>query len=385
MDRIKIGLVSNEFFDQRLGGMGGFGQAARRIAETFNRDPSLGVDVVYLTGVHRASPTEREKSVHDTRMMLSRPRSSSYYRDLRRERIDLLMTIDYRANYRKIFRALPRTPVLVWVRDPRTPEDVAHVQTLRMPNGDGAVPQGIEPIDCTSLRGVLRTSRWLGRRVVLATAAPYLAANIPATYGVRDVDSVFLPTIVEIDTRGIPKSPRPTVVYLGRLDPIKRPWLFVELARHFPEAEFLVMGQSNFHGPGSWEPEDVPPNVRMLGHLDDIERNRHLAAAWVLVNTSVHESLSSSFLEALACEAPLVSCLDPGEVVSRFGRFAGRWDGDGMAGVPKLAEALRELLENDDLRARLGREGREWVRQTYSRAGFLEVFTDLCHRLGVRD
>jgi glycosyltransferase involved in cell wall biosynthesis len=383
--RVRLGLIANEFFDERLGRVGGFGQAARRVAECFNHDPALGVDVVFLSGEHPAAGGLREIRVHDTRMILADFRRLGYYAALRRERFDLLLTIDYRARYRPILLALPRTPTVVWVRDPRTPEDVAKVQTLRMPGAaNGERPRGIEPVDCRSLSGVLRLSRWFGRPFILATAARYLDENVTATYGLAKADPMFLPTVVDIDPTGIPKTPRPTVVYVGRFDPIKRPWLFVELARHFPEVEFQMMGKSNFTGPGSWQPHDLPANVKLLGHLDDAERNRVLAAAWVLVNTSVHESLSSSFLEALACEAPLLSCLDPGKTVSRFGIFTGRFDGDGMQGVPSLAEGLRRLLADDPLRVALGRAGRQWVTEVYSRSAFLSAFDEMCRRLRVR-
>src|SRR5262249_34574879 len=360
--RIRLGVISNEFFDERLGRVGGFGQAARRVAECFNGDPTYGVEVVFLSCEHPAARGMREIRTHQTRLILSDPRHLGYYAALRRERFDLLLTIDYRASYRAVMRALPRTPLLIWVRDPRTPDDVARVQTLRMPGAAiGECPQGIDPVDCRTLNRVLRFSRWIRRPAILATAAEYLAENVPATYGLSSAAPMFLPTVVEIDPAGIAKSPHPTVVYLGRFDPIKRPWLFVELARHFPDCEFLMMGKSNFTGPGSWRPENLPANVKLLGHLDDAERDRVLAAAWVRVNTSVHESLSSSFLEALACEAPLLSCLDPGATVSRFGIYAGRSDGDGMAAVPHLVDGLRQLLIDDARRLALGRAGRRWV------------------------
>ena len=41
------------------------------------------------------------------------------------------------------------------------------------------------------------------------------------------------------------------------LDPIKRPWLFAEIAKHFPDVEFLFLGQSHFRGEGAWEIRDA--------------------------------------------------------------------------------------------------------------------------------
>ena len=146
---------------------------------------------------------------------------------------------------------------------------------------------------------------------------------------------------------------------LGRLDPIKRPWVAVEVARRLPEAEFLLLGGNHFEGPGSWQPRDLPPNVRLLGHLDGSEKQELLRRSWALLNTSIHEGLPISFQEALAAGVPLVAPLDPERVVSRFGMHVGEWDGDGLDAVEPLASGLARLLADEPLRTRLGAAGRE--------------------------
>ena len=50
-----------------------------------------------------------------------------FVRELRRARPDVLLSIDYRPSYDTTFKALPRTPMIVWVRDRAPPEDVAAV------------------------------------------------------------------------------------------------------------------------------------------------------------------------------------------------------------------------------------------------------------------
>ena len=131
----------------------------------------------------------------------------------------------------------------------------------------------------------------------------------------------------------VTKSEKPRVIFLARLDPIKRPWLFVELARFFPAVEFLMLGQPHFHGPGSWEAGDLPPNVKLLGHVEGTRKHQLVSSAWVLVNTSIHEGLPTSFLEALARETPLLSFTNQEDVVSRFGIY-----------VPGVAETGRTGL-----------------------------------------
>jgi glycosyltransferase involved in cell wall biosynthesis len=379
---MRVGVVSNEFFDASLGvslgRMGGFGWAARQVVRYFRRAPEHGVDVVYLSRRHNKS-TARELVAHGTRLILRSEDWLDYARRVRAERLDLLLTIDYRPNYHGLLRLLPRTPVIVWVRDPRVPRDAARISSIRIPEAPETPPQGLKDLDCTSLAGVVRCSRWLRRPVLFATPAPSLAAKIPETYGVDPPHVAFLPNIVEIEPTA-EKSPRPSVVFLGRLDPYKRPWIFVELARLFPSVEFLMLGKAHFDGKGAWEPRALPPNLRALGHVGDEEKSRRLASAWALVNTSLHEGLAVSLLEALACETPPIASVDPEGVLSRFGVLVEGAEGDGLAALPRFASGLEHLLGDAALRAHLGREGRRWVSSTHSADRFGEAFGTLIRR-----
>lgn len=381
---MRVGLVANEFFDASLGGrlgrMGGFGWAARQVVRYFQRAPEHGVEVVCFSR-RRSKSEARELATHGARLVA---RSEAWLEDARRvraERLDLLLTIDYRPSYRGLLRLLPRTPVIVWVRDPRGPRDDARISSIRIPEAPQTPPRGLESVDCTSLAGVVRCPRWLRRPVLFATPAPSLAAKIPEAYGIDPPEVVFLPNIVEIEPTA-DKSPRPSVVFLGRLDPYKRPWLFVELARRFPAVEFLMLGQAHFEGERAWQPRALPPNLRALGHVGEEEKARRLASAWALVNTSLHEGLAVSLLEALACETPPVASVDPEGVLSRFGVRVEGAEGDGLAALPRFVAGLERLLGDAALRARLGREGRRWVSATHNADRFGEAFGALARRAG---
>lgn len=382
--RIKLGIIANEFYDLKLGRMGGFGWAARQVANLFNEHPEHGVEVAFLNRTLQLGGDAANALVHQT-PLITRPEGRlASIRRLREEKFDLMLMIDYRVSYRFFARVLPRTPIIVWVRDPRPPEDVQKINTLRIPDAESAWPQGIEEVDCTSLSKIIHVSRLLGRRVMFATPAPGLTNKMPGTYGITPQEVSFLPNIINLSPGEVHKSARPCVVFLGRLDPCKRPWLFAKLAEQFPEVEFLFMGQSHFTGEGAWRPLALPANVRLLGHVGEAEKLKRLSSAWALINTSIHEGLAISFLEALACETPLISCQNPEDVVSRFGIFVGHHDGTGLDGLPQFGEALKRLLQGTETRVRLGKEGRTWVTETHSQARFLNAFHALCVNLGIR-
>jgi glycosyltransferase involved in cell wall biosynthesis len=381
---MKVGIVANEFFDLSLGRMGGFGWAARQAATTLRAAEGGRFEPVFLAGEIRARADEPDPVAHESRLVLRRADEAEHARRVRDEGIDLLLSIDYRPHYEALFRLLPHTPLVVWVRDPRTPEDIARIRTLRIPGAGDETPAGIMTPDCTSLGRVVAESAAHGRPVLFATPALPLLAKIPGAYGLPSAEGSFLPNIIDLSPlEPIVKSPRPSVVFLGRLDPIKRPWLFAELARHFPCVDFVFLGKPHFEGRGSWQTSSLPDNVRLAGHLDGAEKIRALSTAWALVNTSIHESLAVSFLEALACETPPLACVDGAGTVTDHGVFVGRHDGDGLGGMPMLVDGLSRLLDDGELRTRLGREGRRWVTETHTASRFMTEFTRLCATAGL--
>ncbi|MDJ0705403.1 MAG: glycosyltransferase family 4 protein [Leptolyngbyaceae cyanobacterium MO_188.B28] len=381
--RIKVGVVANEFFDLSIGRMGGFGWATRQVAKCFSSDPNLGVDIVFLSRESGVGDGSSQNLIHNTRLIPRQKSQLGYYRQIWSEGFDLLLSIDYRPSYSPLFRILPFTPIIVWVRDPRPPEDVEKINTTRIPGQEHIHPKGLAPIDCTPLAKVYNASKWLRRPILFSTPAPFLADKVPGTYGVKPPEVTLLPNIIDIEPGEVVKSEHPTVVFLARLDPYKRPWLFAELATHFPDVEFIFLGQPHHRGEGAWEPDSLPDNVKLMGHIGEEKKLHLLSSAWALVNTSIHEGLAVSFQEALKCETPILSCVNPENVVSRFGIFVGRWDGSGREGMPKFIEGLTRLLEDKELRTRLGKEGRQWVTDTHSRSQFLAAFNDLCTRVGV--
>ena len=372
--RLKVAILANEFMMPTVGRAGGFGWAARAAARTFRDHPEAGMDPVFLTGEITSKDSDREAVLDGTRLLFKRPKWWQALPDMMRERIDLILTIDYRPNYRRIFRLLPRTPIVVWARDPRTPEDKDRIETLRLPEREDISPRGIDRIETLSLGEVERKSHLLGRKVFVASKFPHIKDKLIDTYGITGTHVLPNPNVLDYASIEATKHPTPRVIFLARLDPYKRPWIFVELARRFPQVEFMMLGRNHFEGEGSWRPENLPDNLKLLGHTDGEEKIRLLSSAWVLVNSSIYEESPVSMLEAIACETPILSCIDSGGLAERFGVFTGRFDGTGMEGLPAFEAGLRYLLNNASERKRLGQEGRAWVQREHNDWNFLDAF-----------
>jgi glycosyltransferase involved in cell wall biosynthesis len=151
----------------------------------------------------------------------------------------------------------------------------------------------------------------------------------------------------------------PIVLYGGRIDPGKG---CEELIQYFSEyvkeggdATLTLMGVKLMS-----LPED--PSIRFAGLLSERERLQALEAATVVVCPSPYESLSLLALEAMSVGTPVLANARSAVLVehcihSNSGLY--------YADRDEFVECLKLLVNDDLLRAALGRNGREYIRRNY--------------------
>ncbi len=158
----------------------------------------------------------------------------------------------------------------------------------------------------------------------------------------------------------------PVVILAARLLWDKGTGDFVEAARQLrprhPSARFVLVGDPDPGNPSmvpestvkAWVEEGV---VEWWGHRDDMPAV--LAKGHIVTLPSYGEGVPTVLLEASASGRPIVASDTPGcrEVVRH--RETGLLVPVGE--VEALAAAIETLLEDPDLRSRLGLEGRRWV------------------------
>jgi glycosyltransferase involved in cell wall biosynthesis len=165
---------------------------------------------------------------------------------------------------------------------------------------------------------------------------------------------------------GLPASSR-CIGIVGRLSREKRHDLFLEMAADLassdPDVVFLVVG----HGPLQADLQQVADRLKLgnrvvfLGHRSDMQRI--YAALDVLVLCSDTEGMPNVVLEAFAYGRPVVATRVGGvpEVVSN--------SENGLIVPPgergPLIAAVRSLMHNADLAARLGRQGRKTIEERF--------------------
>lgn len=375
---LSVGMVSNEIIHSATSRTGGFGYGTRVLIRTVE-ERGRGT-VRYLTANPEfAAGFGSDESMADEK---------SFYRsrnvpDLVRYKLTplhMLALLDYRREYQYFLRHRPKLPVLIWARDPRSNEDNARFMSLREPGFPDDIPAQAEPPKTESLRRHLFPESAPRRRHVIAVSTPYLRGKLEDAYGVVPEITPHLCTVIPT-VEPAEDTTRPTVGSLARLDPQKRPWIMVELARRMPDVDFVMAGKT--HAQLRWEPTDLPDNLKLIGEVKGESKAQFQRDCWVLLNTAIHEALPVSWLETLGTGTPLVSCLDPEGVVSSFGRSVPFVGGVGYEMLPDLEIALRELLEDEKERRTRGVAGQEWIRKTHNADNFIRAFDEILGLLGL--
>jgi glycosyltransferase involved in cell wall biosynthesis len=217
----------------------------------------------------------------------------------------------------------------------------------------------------------------------LIAQAEYLNQHARTVYKIpSDKKILFYPNPVDTIPEKVVKADKPTVCFLARLDGQKRSYLFFELAKLFPEVEFIAMGESH----NKKRQEDLVkkyggiPNLRMVGWKFGKEKEEILEKSWVLINTSIHEALPVSFLEAWSFNTAVLSCRNPDELVSKYGYYTGEIIGEGIKDLDKFEKGLKWLLENNRWKE-LGEKGYEYVKKTHNRERIVQQHINLYEEL----
>ena len=373
----KIGVIVNEFFCDEYPPLGGFGLSAKNFAEFFNLQPQYNIEVIALLPPFQGSgPTPRE--LHGTRVveLPKRLRDLPKIRArLREEKIDLLISVDYYPNYLERLVALPKTPWIHWARDPHSPENWDQILTLI---GTGYPCEYNEDAKFRYKHyGQLQVlRRALNRNFCCAVQETWLAERAHAGFPLIGNDFSRLVNRIAVPPVPPKKSGRPVILFIGRLLPVKRPWVYFEIAKRLPDYEFLVVGEmdNREHLKQIVEEAKAIPNLKMLGKRTGRDLYEVLNRSWLLVNTSIHEGMPQSILETLAFGVPVVSSLDYAGTIDIFGVSVGLTQGDGLQEVDSFCRTINDLIQDDARRERLGQAGRQFVEDNYSDEAFLGQF-----------
>jgi glycosyltransferase involved in cell wall biosynthesis len=325
---------------------GGVGVSVRLTARELAR---RGFDVTVLLGSQRqdiATPV-----VLDGFHVIEYPRSNlrALARLSRATRADIYHSVQASIGARAIQKAVPDGVHVVELIDPRNLRDWS--VTFRQPTLNWR--RTLLPFLYFELPAAKRAPRRAARTLV---PAQFIAEKAQRKYKLKHTPE-FVPSPVVIPS-SVRKADQPTVCFVARLDRVKKPHHFVDLARTFPHVQFIMVGtgfDNRYVQQVTASASDVS-NLTMTGFLDptrDTALTKIFGSAWILVNLAEREGLPISFIEAAAHRIAILAMVDPDGFVSHFGYQVN--DGD-------FATGLRWLLEQDRWRA-LGERGFQYVQE----------------------
>jgi len=235
---------------------------------------------------------------------------------------------------------------------------------------------------------------WADRLMSPLTSATICVSETERAAGLaartcRPRSTVVIPNAVDVEAapRAGGDGDPPRIVTVGRLAAPKDALTLVRALALLDQIRFSALLVGDGPDRAGVEAEvrslDLEDRVELAGSRADVPTL--LAAADVFVLSSRSEGAPISILEAMAAGLPVVAC-DVGGV--------GELVADGETGllVPpaepaRLAEALRRLLADPELRRRLGAAGRARARERFDlpafRAAHLELYARELARRGV--
>ncbi len=226
----------------------------------------------------------------------------------------------------------------------------------------------------------IAVSRW-----IQTVAQSALGARAPVHYIPNGIDlEIFAPRpqAAARRTLGLAGDRRIILYVAHRLDDPRKGFdLLVAALRRLPAKQcgtalLLVMGDA-----GAWAPAQIPLESDFMGFVSDDEKKAlAFAAADVLVFPTRADNLPIVLQESLACALPMVS-FDVGGV-SELVRHGETGFLAPAQDVPRFADHLQQLLDNEDLRRRMSVRCRQVARSEYSlrlqAQRYQSLFEDVC-------
>ena len=358
--QVRVGLIIDEFFGGAGTAFGGYGFLARRIIAKYTNDNDIKIDVLLGKGrKHFVAQKQRVDAVDLYRL----PRRSMFAKWwLQRKNYDLFLSIELVHDYVLKHITNKNKKLILWIQDPRPKYEWDEIETVKLFPEFNYYNQKVYDL----------VHEWnAAKRVRFVSQAYFLNQKAKDLYCLpADTKIEYLPNPIDIDYSISVDTPKKNqIIFLGRIESVKRGWLFCEIAKLMPEYEFYVLGQTfrekDKNSAVLAKYMDIP-NLHFAGHVDGAEKEQFLRESKILVNTSIHEALPVSFLEALSYGVTLVSNRNPEDLTSKFGIWVGDVLGDGFDKIPLFVDAIKTLMTDDVIRKEKSAAGIEYVREVHN-------------------
>jgi glycosyltransferase involved in cell wall biosynthesis len=171
------------------------------------------------------------------------------------------------------------------------------------------------------------------------------------------------------------------VLWVGTIKPLKRPEMFIELARRFPGRRFKMVGgpepdvgSATAYYEGVRQAAQQVPNLDFVGFVPFAQVGRFFDGASVLLNTSTTEGFPNTFLQAWMRGVPSLSFVSPEVRPDSSGTNA-------CADLADMSERLGQLTSDPSAWRLASRACESHFERTHSVAALLRSYREYFGRL----
>lgn len=354
MEKIKVGLLVEEFYDKDLGGYGGYGILAREYIAKYLVSEEIEIEIEVIIGSN--SKKESKTIMRDGIKIHYLPKNYSSKFDIdfiylskvkkffKEQKFDIYMSIEMSKIAYEVLKREKNKKLILWVQDPRPKYDWEEIKSVSISNEYNSYLNYYSKWE-ERIQKLLKKLN-IENRLILISQGEYLKKKAKDLYKLpENIEIKYFPNPIKIQNRVNFDLKKDSVIFLGRLTPVKRPWIYFELAKLFPEKVFYVCGQGDEINEMLEKYKNVK-NLKFMGHVSGEQKDKLLKEAKVLVNTSIHEAIPVSFLEAISYGLKILSCQNPDDITANNGYFTGTVLGDGYEDIEKFQKGLKYCFDN---------------------------------------
>ena len=254
---------------------------------------------------------------------------------------------------------------------------VGQVAMWAAKNGRRMIFRVASDADCDPRR--LLISYWRDRKLYeygLRRASAVLTQStkqqrlMQGNYG---LDSTVVRSLVDPPERVLPFAERDiSLLWISNIQQLKRPEVFLELAPRLDPCSASMVGGPMPHAHDLYEQIAVRAarvgNLTFHGRLPYRATNRVFDRARVFINTSATEGFPNTFLQAWIRGIPVVSFIDPDEVIRREGL------GHAVANLEEMAGAAQRLAADSQAWLEASARCRAYVARHYGEEQILTPY-----------
>lgn len=159
-------------------------------------------------------------------------------------------------------------------------------------------------------------------------------------------DSIIIPNVWHCEKMNENDEKKYDVIWVANFRKLKRPEWYLELAKRLPQYRFLIIGgpasDVGYYEQMKSDTEKVG-NIVWKGAQSFNETNALFGESRILLCTSEYEGFPNTFLQAWSNAMPVVSSVDPNELLSKNGLGVFSTD------IDVIEQGIRDLLNNKEL------------------------------------